>query len=48
MLKSLINSEKDYLKIEFAKDWANLIVKSYRRKMYIRTVYSTTIRRHYG
>lgn len=31
MLRSLINSEKNYLKIEFAKDWANLIVKSYRK-----------------
>ena len=31
MLKSLINNEKDYLKMEFAKDWANLIVKSYRK-----------------
>lgn len=31
MLSSLINSEKDYLKREFAKDWANLIVKPYRK-----------------
>ena len=31
MLKSLINSEKDYLKMEFAKDWANLIVGPYRK-----------------
>ena len=31
MLSSLINNEKDYLKMEFTKDWVNLIVKSYRK-----------------
>ena len=31
MLSSLINSEKDYLKMEFAKDWANLIVGPYKK-----------------